>query len=140
MEAAGFFETSTYFNQPARHYIPGDNNFQTRIKPEIKVLLFVFTILFIHSCFSSTYIFVFVYSDALFFAILILILISTSSFSEIRVKDHLIEFFSVNRPADLTTHVIVPSVAKTGKVKTPNFPLVSLGSNLQITSLNLFHW
>lgn len=77
----------------------------------MKVILLVFTILFIHSCFSSTYIFVLLYSDALSFTFVILILISTSSFFEIRVKDHLtgalglLEFFSVNRPADLTKYM-----------------------------------
>jgi len=144
MEAAGFCDTSAYFCQPARHYILADNNFLTRNKSKIKVILFVFTIVLIHSCFSSTYIFVLLYSDALSFTFVILILISTSSFFEIWVKNHLtgalslLEFFSVNRPADLTTHVIVPSVAIAGKVTTPNFPLVSLGSNLHITNLNLF--
>jgi hypothetical protein len=110
MEVAGFCVTSTYFYQPAQHYIPADNNFQTRNKLKIKIILLVFAILFIHSCFSSTYIFVLLYSDALSFTFVILILISTLSFFEIRVKDHLtgalglLEFFSVNRPADLTKH------------------------------------
>ena len=146
MEAAGFSYTSTYFYQPARHYIPADNNFQTRNKSKIKVILFVFTIVLSHSCFSCTYIFALLYSEALSFPFVILILIYTSSFFEIWAKDHLtaalslLEFFSLNRPADLTTHVIVPSVAKAGKVTTPNFPLVSLVSNLQITNLNLFQW
>lgn len=111
IEAAGFSETSTYFYQPARNYILADNNFQTRNKSKNKVILFVFTILFIHSCFSSTFIFVPLYSDALSFTFVILIFISTSSLFEIRVKDHLtgalshLEFFSANRPADLTAHV-----------------------------------
>jgi len=83
MEAAGFSDSSTYFYQIARHYIPADNNFQTKNKSKIKVILFVFTIVLIHSCFFSTYIFVLLYSDALSFAFVILILISTSPFFEI---------------------------------------------------------
>ena len=132
MQAARFSETSTYFYQPARHYIPADNNFQTRNKSKIKLILFVFTIIFFHSCFSSTYIFVLLYSDALSFSFVTLILLSTSSFFEIRVKDHLmvalglLEFFTVNRPAVRSgnTLVIIPSVAKADEVTTPSYPLL----------------